>query len=133
MPESHGPLSKEEGARIVQVAATWGQTPYAKGKAVKCIGADCSWSTWAIYKEAGLPYTYATSSCIAMNPRFQRVPGPQEGDIACWQGRHVAIYAGSGRIWTAHHENGPGYSEESLSAWLRSTGWKNPIWLRYCK
>ena len=126
-------ITQQEGCKIVKAASTWAQTPYEWGGTTKK-GADCSGTTWAIYKEAGYPYEskYRPSSQFPLNPRFRPAPDnvPQEGDVGWWIG-HVVIYAGNGDIWTAHRSMGPAYSRENLQKWVRRRG---PVkWYRFLK
>lgn len=85
---------------------------------MKKVGADCSGSVWAIYKEAGFSYghyfnTVKFVNLVASDPNFiaawlQKMAGtetnfvkgqhffkkvlvPQPGDIGWWEG-HMAIY-----------------------------------------
>ena len=127
------PITKREGLIIVAKAALWLGTRYTYAGTTKK-GADCSGSTWSIYGEAGYPYgmIYRPTSQFPMNPSFMEVIHgfPQEGDVAWWPG-HVAIYAGEGQIWTAHHTGGPTYSKDALSNWVKRRG--SVRWYRYCQ
>ncbi len=52
---------------------------------------DCSHLVQAIYKRAGFPYPYGSSSDLYMGiDDFQRVGQPQPGDLVVWPG-HVGI------------------------------------------
>jgi cell wall-associated NlpC family hydrolase len=123
-------ISSEQGKLIIKVASTWAKTPYVYGGMAKK-GADCSGSTYQIYKEAGFPYDrqYRSSSQFSNNPKFKQLTEnfPQEGDVAWWSG-HVAIYAGNGEIWTATHTGGPAYHKDSLRSWEAKRG--KPKWYR---
>jgi cell wall-associated NlpC family hydrolase len=126
-------ITEKEGQHIVKIASRWAQTPYVWGGTTKT-GADCSGTTWAIYREAGYTYEskYRPSSQFPLNPRFRKAPDntPQEGDVGWWIG-HVAIYAGNSEIWTAHRTAGPAYSKETLQKWVKRRG---PVkWYRYLK
>ena len=127
-------ISRSDGGKIAGSASKWqlGTKPVYAGTTRK--GADCSGSTWSIYKEARFAYDmkYWPSSQFPANPHFKLVSNalPQEGDVAWWPG-HVAIYAGDGQIWTAHHAGGPTCSQDELSNWVKRKG---PVkWYRYCE
>jgi cell wall-associated NlpC family hydrolase len=126
-------ISQQEGQRIVKTAKDWEGTEYVYGGATKK-GADCSGTTWSIYKEAGFPYSikYRPSSQFSRNPQFKPAPNnePQEGDVGWWNG-HVVIYAGNGGIWTATHTGGKPYKKDFLHKWVRRKGAVK--WYRYCK
>lgn len=120
-------LTATEGWKIARVAESWKGTPYAPvekagkrvpgsekyagGGAVKKEGADCSGSTWKIYKEAGFPYgpyinTALFVNRVATEPDFisawlqklvgsdknfvegkhffKKVFAPQVGDVGWW-------------------------------------------------
>jgi hypothetical protein len=52
---------------------------------------DCSHLVHGIYKRAGFPYSYASSSTLyAGSDEFRRVQRPQAGDLVVWPG-HVGI------------------------------------------
>lgn len=128
-------ISRSEGQRIVKEASKWENTIYVYGGTTKN-GADCSGSTWAIYRDAGFPYEnkYKPSSQFGQNPRFKLIStsSPQEGDVAWWSG-HVAIYAGDGTIWTAHRSGGHAYSRVPLPTWIKSRNGIQPKWYRYLR
>lgn len=128
-------ISASDGKKIVQEASKWEDTKYVWGGATTN-GADCSGSTWAIYRNAGFPYDvkYRSSSQFAHNPNFKMIPNtvPQAGDVAWWSG-HVAIWAGDGDIWTAHNSGGHAYSKVPLSTWVKSRKGVQPKWYRFCK
>jgi len=124
-------ISSGQGRQIVRTASAWADTPYVFGGITKT-GADCSGTTYQIFKEAGFPYdrSYRPSSQFSKNPKFKQVSvtSIQEGDVVWWSG-HVAIYAGNGEIWTATHSGGPGYRKDSLKSWEARRG--QPKWYRY--
>jgi hypothetical protein len=130
-------VTPEEGERIVQVAASWENTPYvlAGANSEKGIKGDCSGSSNKIYVEAGFPYPYQTSGSIVayikVSNRFKLIKGdesgpPQNGDLIVWPGGHIAIFAKfesadprrknkygkENNMWSAHYPDGPAYSAE---------------------
>jgi RHS repeat-associated protein len=128
-------ISAEEGQQIIDVAKSWEKTPYLFGGKGKS-GADCSGSTWAIYKEAGLPYKYLPSASFPNSPNFRPSPDnvPQVGDVGRWNG-HLAIYdpnaPDGNNVWTAHRTGGPPYGPYRFEHYNKIYG--HVQWYRYYK
>ncbi|MBI5122219.1 MAG: hypothetical protein HZA67_14545, partial [Rhodospirillales bacterium] len=103
-------IDDKDRANILGKAKGWEDTPYAPAdseqrgpNATKKVGADCSGSIHAIYKEAGLGYKYKSSSEFAGAARrgeipFKEVPAKDSkpGDIVLWPGKHMTLNQGSG-------------------------------------
>jgi RHS repeat-associated protein len=127
--------SAEEGQRIVEVASRWIDTPYIFGGKSR-EGADCSGSTWAIYKEAGFPYKYLPSASFPNSPSFRPSPDniPQVGDVGRWNG-HMVIYdpnaPNGNNVWTAHRTGGPPYGPYQFERYNKIYG--SVTWYRYYK
>jgi cell wall-associated NlpC family hydrolase len=125
-------ISPEQAQALLLEFQTWLGTPYRTGgiQKGKKGGTDCSHSTHEGYKNAGFPYRYSSAREFAQNPMFRQSPDnlPQIGDVALWSG-HMAVYAGDGRIYTAHRPGGAAYSLDKLSDWTKSMG--TPVWYRY--
>jgi cell wall-associated NlpC family hydrolase len=117
------------------VAKSWEGTYYIFGGKSRD-GADCSGSTWAIYKEAGFLYKYLPSASFPNSPNFRPSPDnvPQVGDIGRWNG-HMAIYdpnAPDGKnVWTAHRTGGPPYGSYNFERYNKIYG--TVTWYRYYK
>lgn len=84
-------------------------------------GADCSGSTWTIYKDSGMEFPYSPTATFERNPKFKPVQGdPQVGDIVLFPG-HMVIFdpkAATGiNAWTARHTGGKPYGAGS-SSWF---------------
>jgi len=128
-------IAGEEGQQIVDMAKSWEKTPYLFGGKSKS-GADCSGSTWAIYKEAGFPYKYLPSASFPNSSNFQPSLDniPQVGDVGRWNG-HMAIYdpnaPDGNNVWTAHRTSGPPYGADQFERYNKIYG---PVqWYRYYK
>lgn len=102
------PLTLEEGQLIVDQAATWENTPYNEvgGASKKGLDgqADCSGSTFHIYKDAGFPYSSTSIGtkdfrAYLEDPKRNRftkiadISQAQPGDLLFWPGRHMGIFA----------------------------------------
>ena len=104
-------------------AKGWKDTPYAPNdsprrgpNAVKgpTGGADCSGSVNKILQEAGHPYPYTRSDDFPGAAASGKIPfrevdpkDRQPGDVVVYDGPgHMAIYAGDGDVYSAHHPNG---------------------------
>jgi hypothetical protein len=115
------PVSRVQGEVIVQAA--W---ELRKGLDPK---PDCSHFVYAIYQQAGLDYTYASSSEIFSGiPGFKRVQKAQAGDLVVWPG-HVGILVDPGEH-TFYSSVVKGYALEDY----RSHYWKRrgqPRFYRY--
>jgi RHS repeat-associated protein len=128
-------ISAEEGQQIVDVAKSWVGTAYVFGGKSKG-GADCSGSTWAIYREAGFPYKYLPSASFPNSPSFRPSPDnvPQVGDIGRWNG-HMVIYdpnaPNGNNVWTAHRTGGPPYGVDQFEKYNKIYG--AVTWHRYYK
>lgn len=96
-------IDEKEGWKIIDTAAGWEGTAYKMLGAAskKGVAGDCSGSTYFIYKEAGFPYVYQTSSNfidyakktnIFREIKLAAGELPQAGDVLWWSG-HMAIYA----------------------------------------
>ncbi|AZN36331.1 C40 family peptidase [Iodobacter ciconiae] len=96
-------IDEKEGWKVVNAAEGWEGTIYKLIGAAsqKGIAGDCSGSTYFIYKEAGFPYVYQTTSTFIdyanKTHRFREIKlaadeTPQAGDVLWWSG-HMAIYA----------------------------------------
>jgi RHS repeat-associated protein len=100
-PEGLDPLTPSQGQGVANAAAKWIGTPYVYGGSDRKKGADCSGSTWSIYKEAGFSYSSNkvdtktfVKTMTTTNPtpgKFFPVEKPQPGDIMFWP-THMAIY-----------------------------------------
>ncbi len=118
----------EEGQKIVDAASTWHGVPYADAgsahaglQADKKKAADCSGSTWKIFEEAGLKYSYATTGDFPIDKKVFRLLGTnpavlQPGDVVLYHG-HMAISAGNNEkgepeVWSAHHGERPATDDQ---------------------
>lgn len=82
-------LTNSEGLSVI-AAALESRTP-------KPATPDCSHLVQAIYKRAGFPYEYASSSELyAGAGNFRRIFHPQPGDLVVWPG-HVGIVVNPAR------------------------------------
>jgi RHS repeat-associated protein len=113
-------ISKRQAKRIIDEAATWVDTAYASPGATKNEGADCSGSTWAIYKKAGFPFKRSSTASFenlnVKTGRFVKVDKPQIGDIVLFK-KHMAVYDSNAGttcgcskrnnldLWTTHGTN----------------------------
>lgn len=136
-------LTAEEGQKIVDKAREWIGVPYYEGGGPKSSRekADCSGSTWQIYKEAGFDYDYSSSSTFPKNPSFKKVTDniPQQGDVGWWNG-HMLIYdANAANIpgapkdanaLSARNGTKP-FSAVPISWWTKPKG--DVTWYRYDK
>jgi len=143
-------LSADEGRKIVAEAKTWKGVAYGTvGKASsKGPGgsADCSGSTWGIYRAAGFPYEYQATATfpayVKESGRFRELGSnekQQDGDILYWSG-HMAIYSTfttvdvgdaitdrvnkkgarwsqKNDMWTASHPGGSPYGPAEIRTW----------------
>ena len=126
-------ISPADGEVIVAAASKWKNTPYAadttplRGKeAVNGKGADCSGSTYHIFKEAGLPYNYRQSSLFATSAEGGEIPFREisedelrPGDVVLYEnlkdgvytGTHMSVYAGNEKVYSATNpKSGDPYS-----------------------
>jgi cell wall-associated NlpC family hydrolase len=88
----------KRGQRIVEIAEKWIGIPYSRDPDQ---GIDCSHLVYEVYKEAGLPYPYATTNEFVKkaDPYFQKVDVPSEGDVVLYES-HMGIYT-KGQIISA--------------------------------
>ncbi|TDR39706.1 RHS repeat-associated protein [Tahibacter aquaticus] len=136
-------LTPAEGQQVVDKAREWIGVPYYNGGGPKSSRdkADCSGSTWQIYKEAGFDYDYASSSSFPNNPRFKKVTDgiPQQGDVGWWDG-HMLIYDANAatiegapkdaNALSARNGSKP-FSAVPISWWTKPKG--DVTWYRYDK
>jgi hypothetical protein len=144
------PITPKEGQRIVDEARTWAGTPYLSAGAnstkktdEKNGGADCSGSTYYIYKNVGFQYgpeyqmttdfkNYVKGS-ESHFIKIANIENAQPGDILLWP-KHMAIYAifssddpervkffnkkkQDPNMWTAFHSGGPVYGPMRWQWW----------------
>jgi cell wall-associated NlpC family hydrolase len=127
-------ISLADGKNIVAAAVDWKNTPYAPdipsseslagAKARKKEGADCSGSTYHIFKEAGLPYNYRQSSRFAESAERKEIPFREisaeelrPGDVVLYEklkkgeytGYHMSVYAGDAKVYSATNPKGKAY------------------------
>src|ERR1700693_4427614 len=82
-PIQSRPLTRGEGLAILSAAL---DSRHHSG-----VPSDCSHFVHELYKRAGFPYEYASSSDLyAGIDEFRRVEKPQSGDLAVWRG-HAGI------------------------------------------
>jgi NlpC/P60 family protein len=81
---------------------------------------DCSHLVHAIYDRAGFPYQYASSSDLFRGTaEFERVPGPQPGDLVVWHG-HVGIVVNPAQhVFFSAMRSGPGIDSYEAPYWKR--------------
>jgi len=140
-------ISQAEGTKIAQEARSWEGTPYRSPGHQKGVGADCSGSTWQIYKNAENSYSDNVIQSSAFNDKstnckMQRVPTPQTGDLVKFSS-HLAIYDPTigtasdlkGKkvrnvLWTTHGTSGnPGKYGVGPIEYFPG----NPTYYRFCK
>jgi hypothetical protein len=151
-----------EQQKIVQIARSWVDTPYAPndnsplgiykgGNPRKVVGADCAGAVWAIYKEAGLPYSYRNASlsffdlvakdgaqAIKGKHFFKQVSTQQTGDVGWWNG-HVLIFDRASGMAPPNNVPGNAWSARNRDRNFSSVQyqWYNEIyrspvqWFRY--
>ncbi len=129
-------ISPADGEVIVAAAKKWENTPYAAetsslagAKARNKEGADCSGSTYHIFKEAGLPYSYRQSSRFAKSAEVGEIPFREisteelrPGDVVLYEkhqngeytGYHISVYAGNGEVYSATRPGGKAYDRYSV-------------------
>jgi|GEM_PF-3020587 len=128
-PRKPGDISAETGQKIVDEAKGWEGTKYAPNPdeyphdplnifhgpyAQKGVAADCSGSVHAIMESQGIDYPYTRSDDFADAANHGKIPfrkldaneEPQPGDVVLYDG-HMAIYAGNGKVWSAHRTGKP--------------------------
>ena len=86
----NGPLTPEEGAKIITAGETWLGVSYLYGGDSRD-GIDCSHFVHRAYQEAGFDYDYLSTSYLSKSQNFVPVGVPQAGDLILFQG-HVGIY-----------------------------------------
>jgi len=79
---------------------------------------DCSHLVHAIYRRAGFPYPYASSSDLYDGANsFQRVTRPQPGDLVVWPG-HVGIVVNPAQhVFFSRLRHGPGIDVYDALYW----------------
>lgn len=130
-----------ERQKIVNVAATWLNTPYHTGARVKGHGADCITFIAGVFEEAGLIERIAIPSYSAqwhlhhnaekylngLLGHTKEISGnPQPGDIALWKfGRcfsHGAIVVKWPIVIHAYVSSSCRYENAETAQWLRFIG-----------
>src|SRR2546425_7798825 len=97
-------LSEDDGLSVI-AAALDSQTRRYSGR-------DCSHLVHAIYKRAGFPYAYASSSDIYKGiAGFERVKQPQTGDLVVWRGHVGIVVSPSRHIFFSYRRSGPGIDD----------------------
>jgi hypothetical protein len=92
---------------------------------------DCSHFIHDIYKRAGFPYEYASSSDLyAGIDEFRRVPSPQPGDLAVWRGHAGIIINPAQHSFFSALRSGPGVDSYDAPYWKRRG---RPRFFRYIK
>jgi len=131
-PKAGRDLPPEEGRQIVDKAKDWENTPYAPKGTPKAGpnavrgeggGGDCSGTVNKIYGESGHPYPYTPSGAFADAAQRGKIPfrevdpkDRQPGDVVVFDGQnHMAIYAGNGGMYTAHHDGGKPFNRQPVS------------------
>ena len=79
---------------------------------------DCSHLVHAIYKQAGLAYTYAPSSDLyAGVDGFQRVTKPEPGDLVVWRGHVGIVIKPSEHLFFSVLSSGAGIDDYTTKYW----------------
>ncbi len=92
-------------ATIMNHAGTWLGVKYVYGGNSRN-GIDCSHLVYQVYRSAGIPYPYMTTSAMRTSSRFICV-NPLPGDIILFMNiNHCGIYAGNGWMIDANSSYG---------------------------
>ena len=113
-------LTRAEGLAIVRVAmnSRHPRTRY-----------DCSHFVNGLYRRAGFPYKYASSSELyAGVAEFRRVSSPQPGDLAVWPGHAGIVVNPVEHSFLSVLHTGPGVDKYDSKYWKRRG---RPRFLRY--
>lgn len=114
-------LSADEGLAVLGAALESRTHSYSE--------ADCSHLVHAVYKRAGFPYSYASSSSLyAGTGEFRRVTRPQPGDLVVWPGHAGIVVNPAQHTFFSALRSGHGV-EPYDSAYWRQRG--HPRFLRY--
>jgi cell wall-associated NlpC family hydrolase len=116
-------LSPDDGLSVIAAALD--------PKVRRYSGGDCSHLVHAIYKRAGFPYTYASSSDLYVGLEgFQRVAQPQPGDLVVWRGHVGIVVRPSRHVFFSFLRSGPGIDDYQAPYWTRRG---HPRFYRYIK
>jgi hypothetical protein len=92
---------------------------------------DCSHFVHELYKRAGFPYEYASSSDLyAGTGQFRRVTSPQPGDLAVWPGHAGVVVNPAQHSFFSILRSGPGVDLYDSKYWK---GRGRPRFFRYIK
>lgn len=79
---------------------------------------DCSHLVHAIYKQAGLAYTYVPSSDLYSGvDGFQRVAKPEPGDLVVWRGHVGIVIKPSEHLFFSVLSSGAGIDDYTTKYW----------------
>jgi hypothetical protein len=120
---SSRPLTPDEGLAILGAALDSRHHPVSTS--------DCSHLVHALYKRAGFPYGYASSSDLYLGiDEFQRVTNPQPGDLAVWRGHAGIVVNPVQHSFFSLLNSGPGVDSYDAPYWKQRG---RPRFFRYVK
>jgi len=108
---ANGPLTDDD--RLSLIAA-------ALDSRIRNAESDCSHLVHAIYKQAGLSYSYAPSSDLYSGvDGFQRVKKPEPGDLVVWRGHVGIVIKPSQHLFFSVLSTGAGIDDYTAPYWKR--------------
>jgi cell wall-associated NlpC family hydrolase len=116
-------LSPDDRLSVIAAALDSKVRPYS--------GRDCSHLVHTIYKRAGFPYAYASSSDLYVGVEgFERVAQPQPGDLVVWRGHVGIVIRPSRHVFFSFMHGGPGIDDYEAPYWTHRG---HPRFYRYVK